>query len=780
MNHHGVEFPSEEIYPIDEWRIVQAQFAPQFYAQDETLFTVANGYLGIRGNFEETEPFFQRGTFINGFYESWPIHYPEDAFGFAETGQTMLNATDAHCLELFVDGEPFHLHEAEILNFKRILDMKTATLSRDVVFETLNGKKVNIVSRRFTSLVFKNIAFIEYELTLLNADADVEIQSQLICEQENIDSDNDPRKSRSFAHEVFVPTHQDKDGERLLLGHRTANSRLNLMAGMDHVVISETEYTTSYKLGEHFGEISYLFRARQGQSFKIIKAIAYSSSSSPSSDDDNLAVNRFLDDAIDQGFDQHHDLHIKRMTEFWASSDMRVDADTPRIQQCLRLNLFHIIQASACCDGFSIGARGLTGSAYEGHYFWDTEVYVLPFLIYTQPHIARQVLKYRYNILNKARKRAKEVNQLGALYPWRTINGDEASAYFAAGTAQYHINADIMYSLKKYIDVTGDFEFLWCYGAEMLIETARLWYDLGFFSYDDGKFHIHGVTGPDEYTAIVNNNLFTNMMARENLRYAVETVNQMADGQPERFEELCQRIRFNRTEIDDWQHAADHMYLPYNQKLNIHPQDDQFLSREVWDFNNTPKSHYPLLLHYHPLVLYRFQVIKQADVVMVMFLLGHEFSAEEKKSNFDYYEPLTTGDSSLSACTQGILAAELGYEQLAQKYFARTAMMDFSDVCGNARDGAHIAAMGGTWLSLVYGRIGLRDSDGTIRFDPRPPALIDRIAVRLTIRGTQMEVRLAKTQITYTWIQGANLCFEHRGQSMMLGADARREIHMEI
>src|SRR5262249_19396910 len=305
----------------------------------------------------------------------------------------------------------------------------------------------------------------------------------------------------------------------------------------------------------------------------------------------------------------------------------------------------------------------------EGHYFWDTEIYLFPFLIYTSPLTAKNLLRFRYSMLDRARARARELNHKGALFPWRTIGGEEASAYYEAGPAQYHINADIIYALRKYVNATGDEEFLFHYGAEMLVETARFWHDLGFFSSrKEGKFCINGVTGPDEYKTVVNNNTYTNLMARENLRYAVEVVERLQVQQANLFEALIRKTALELSEVEGWREAANNMYIPFDATTGIHPQDDTFFDREPWDFKNTPADRYPLLLFYHPLNIYRHQVIKQADVILAMFLLGHEFSLETKKRNFDFYDPLTTGDSSLSSCIEAIVALEIGEFEKAVNY----------------------------------------------------------------------------------------------------------------
>jgi alpha,alpha-trehalose phosphorylase len=439
------------------------------------------------------------------------------------------------------------------------------------------------------------------------------------------------------------------------------------------------------------------------------------------------------------------------------------------MQQAIHWNQFQLIQAAGRVEGGGIAAKGLTGQAYEGQYFWDTEIYVMPFLTFTSPAIARHLVRFRHAALDKARQRAREVNQKGALYPWRTINGDEASAYYAAGTAQYHINADIVHALKKYVDVTGDRDLLFTVGAEILVETARLWRDLGFYNERQrGEFCIHGVTGPDEYNTVVNNNTYTNLMARQNLRWAAEIVDWIGEHEPDHWAGLLDHTALQPGELEGWRRAAKFMHVPFDENLGINPQDDTFLEKEAWDLANTPRERFPLLLYHHPLVIYRHRVIKQADIVLAMFLLNGEFTREQKKRNFDYYDPITTGDSSLSASIQCIIASEVGYPDKALEYFVYAVLMDLADIGGNVRDGAHIASMGGTWMALVYGFGGMRDADGHISFAPRLPEKWSRLRFRLTIRGQRVVVDITHERVAYTLVSGEGLTVIHRDEPLEL------------
>ena len=776
MIKHNLILPPEFIYPIEEWRLVEKSFAPQFLPQAETIFAVANGYLGMRGAFEEGEPAYRHGTFANGFHETWPIPYGERAFGFATTGQTIVNLPDGKIIRLYVDDEPFDLGSARILRFERALDMRAGTLDREVLWETPAGRQVLIESRRLVSFHEKHVAAIWYRVTVLNARAALVLVSEVVNHLPvPAGGEDDPRLARASSDPVLAPQRTAGADRRALLSYLTRNSSMGLACGMDHTL--ETECVSSFKSsrGEGAARVVFHIDAEPSKPVTLTKFITYHTSRTDKTDELCDRAERSLDRVVGHGFGQLLADQRAFLDDFWKRSDIQIGAERRREQQCLRWNLFQLLQASGRADHSGIPAKGLTSQTYDGHYFWDMEMYVLPFLIYTSPRLARNVLLYRYSILDKARERARAVSQKGALFAWRTISGEEASAYYAAGTAQYHINAAIAHAITKYADVTGDREFLYDYGAEILVETARLWYDLGFFSERrDGRFCIHRVTGPDEYTTVVNNNTYTNLMARENLRSAADVVDQLREASPGSYQALVVRTGLEPGETADWRRAADRMYVPFDESLGIHPQDDDFLDLEKWDFANTPPDAYPLLLHFHPLVIYRHQVIKQADVVLAMFLLGHEFTPEQKKRNFDYYDQVTTGDSSLSACIQGIVAFEIGYDELGLRYLMNALLMDLGDVGGNVKDGCHIASMGGTWMGVVYGLAGLRDYGGRLSFHPNRQ--VRDLRFHLTVRGQLLAVEIGTDGVTYTLEQGDGLTIYHREERLDLrpGEPVRR------
>ena len=782
MLHHERLRPPSHDYPADEWNVIEKAFRPEFLAQLETMLALGNGYLGMRGCPEEGGPNAENGTFINGFYETRPIVYGEEAYGFAKTGQTICNVTDSKIIKLFLDDEPFWLPNAHLSKYDRRLNMKSGTLDREILWETPAGKRVSITSRRLVSFPNRHVAAISYCVTLLNAQAFVVISSEMRANEPGAPGNaGDPRLARTFSGRVLHPRTSYSKDRRIVLCHATEKSRLTLTCATDNALESSCPHSYKVVQTADFGQVAFTIEAQPGCPIQLTKYMVYHTSQTASAEELCGRAEWTLDRVVTQGFQRLLASQEQYMDDFWRRSDVRIKdiredrikRSTVEIQQAIRFNLFHILQASARAEETSVPAKGLTGQAYEGHYFWDTEIYLLPFLIYTSPRIARNLLAFRYKMLPQARARAKELGHRGAMFPWRTISGEEASAYYAAGTAQYHINADIMYALRKYVQATGDEAFLRNFGAEMLVETARLWVDLGFYpDAKGGKFCINGVTGPDEYNAVVNNNAYTNLMARENLRYATGVIESLRATEPDAYNALVHKTALEPSEVKAWIRAAENMYVPYDEKLKIIPQDDEFLDKERWDFRNTPADHYPLLLFYHPLNIYRKQVIKQADVILAMFLLGDVFPPETKKRNFDFYDPLTTGDSSLSSCVEAIIAAQIGDMEKAFRYGMAALLMDLADAGGNVKDGCHIASMGGTWMMLTYGFGGMRDNDGTLSFWPRrAPEENAILRFPVTYRGQRLEVEIGLDKVEYALREGECLVIRHETEEVQLSRE---------
>ncbi len=748
-------------YPVDPWRLVETRYPDAHPGAVETMFSLANGYLGLRGNHIEGRLAHENGTFVNGFHETWPIRHAEHAYGFAEVGQTIVNAPDAKVMRVYVDDEPLSFDEADIREYRRTLDLRTGVLTRDVRWATPTGTIVRIRDERIVSFAERHVAVLRLEVTVENADVPVTISSQLLNRQDGEDvygghapnanpgrTTFDPRRAERIAERVLVPAEYWQDHGRSVLSYRTAGSGMTIAVACDHLIETENPVSERVQVDPDIAKNVFRVNARAGVPIRLTKLVAYHTSETAPARELVDRCRRTLDRVGGQGADRLFQEQAEWLAGFWERSDVRV-AGHDDLQQAVRWCLFQLAQAAARADGAGIAAKGLTGSGYSGHYFWDTEIYVLPFLTYTSPLWARNALRQRVRMLPAARRRAQQLNENGALFPWRTINGEEASAYYAAGTAQYHINADVSFALGKYVRATGDVEFLRREAVDVAVETARLWETLGFWRTDGDveTFHIHGVTGPDEYTTVVNDNLFTNVMARYNLRFAARVVGEMAEQDPAAYAALVDRTGLDAGERDAWERAAAAIHIPYSDGLGIHPQDAFFLEREVWDLEGTPADKRPLLLHYHPLVIYRFQVLKQADVVLALFLQGNHFSPEEKKADFDYYDPLTTGDSTLSAVVQSILAAEVGYQDLAQRYFEQSLFVDLHDLHHNAADGVHVASAGGVWTALVCGFGGMRDYAGDLSFDPRLPADWPSLSFPLQWQGSTLHVSVTKDEL---------------------------------
>ncbi|MDK7743151.1 glycoside hydrolase family 65 protein [Helcobacillus massiliensis] len=767
-------------FPVDPWRLVESRPGGDL-GVTETIFASANGYLGMRATPEEGRDATEHGTFLNGFHETWDIHHAESAYGFATAGQTIVGVPDSTVIKLYVDDEPLVLSKADILDYERSLDFREGVLRRSVRWRTPAGKHVRVTSTRMVSFTDRHLALMTYEVEMVKGTAPILISSQVL-NREDLDREAggttdqgsaDPRKAAKFNHRVLLSEHtQERDG-RIHLGYRTAHSGIGVSVACDHEVATAdgVDVDLATDVSEDLGRTVFRAELAEGQRLAVTKSVAYHYGSHAPGRELADRTGRTLDRVRKYGFAQYHQWQAEFLEDFWSRSDVRVEG-AEHIQQAIRWCIYQLAQAAARADGRGIPAKGVTGSGYEGHYFWDTDIYVVPFLSFTSPEWARNALRFRYGLLESARRRATVLNQRGALFPWRTITGEEASAYYAAGTAQYHIDADIAWAFNTYTTVSGDQQFMDSQGVEVLVETARMWADLGFWrSNGEAVFYIHGVTGPDEYTTVVNNNLFTNVMAKNNLEKAAEVVTELAERDPGAYRTLVERLDIDEGEIAEWRHCAEGMYIGWDENFGIHPQDDQFLDREVWDVANTPKDRFPLLLNFHPLVIYRFQVIKQADVVLALFLRGSEFTLEQKRADFEYYDPITTGDSTLSAVVQSIIAAEVGHQDLAMDYFMDGLFVDLANLHQNTSDGVHIASAGGVWNALVHGFGGLRSDSEQLEFDPRLPAAWPSLEFSLLVRGSRFEVRVTADEIAFTLLDGPEIEVDVRGQRVRVTAD---------
>lgn len=761
----------QPIYPVDPWAIREMAFNPDHNFRSESVFALGNGYIGMRGTFEEGLSGIAglEGTYLNGFYESEIIRYPEIAYGFAETSQTMLNVTNGKVVRIELDGEPFSLTSGTLVSYHRSLNLREGSLTREVVWRSPTGREARIELRRLVCLQRKHIAAVEVTVTPLNFSGTLRLVSLLDGDVSNISAGKDPRIGGGVQGHVLQMAARVIDGGAAHMVQKTPHTGFSLLCAMQNTLEASGTIRLASEIDESCVIADYNVEASQGQPVRLTKYLAYVTTRDMAEDALLPTAQNELAEAAALGFAGLVAEQVAFLEEFWQAADIEVTGDA-LLQQGLRFNTFHLLQSVGRDGRTNIAAKGLTGEGYEGHYFWDTEMYVIPFFLYHHPEIARNLLEYRYSILDNARNRAREMGHArGALFPWRTIAGDECSAYFPAGTAQYHINADVAFALVRYLEATADQDFLREKGAEILFETARLWADLGdYIPSKGGKFCINGVTGPDEYSAIVNNNAYTNLMARENLNGAVAAHQWMTANAPQAYTALAAKIGLSSDEVTEWERAAAAMYVPYDAESGLYLQDDSFLSRAPWDFASTPPENYPLLIHYHPLVIYRYQVCKQADLVLALYLLSHQFTQEEKKRSYEFYEKVTTHDSSLSTCIFSIVASEIGEYEKAYGYFLRTARMDLDDYHGNVKDGVHIANMAGTWLCMVNGFGGMRAYGGSIGFRPYLPAGWEGYAFNVKYQGRTVRVSVSRDEVTYTLLHGQPLTIAHYGEPVDL------------
>jgi len=753
--------------------------SPDAAARNETLFTVANGTLGLRGDFEEKKGTRHKGTYINGFFDSEPIVYGENAYGYAKNHQTILNLPDPKRMEMTVNGFPFSVAEGKVRAFEQELDFLRGIMTRRVEWQAPDGADIVVECSRMVLFAHSSGAVIEYRVSASTSAVRIRLESSIDTTVRNLGSEDDPRVGSKFSSRPLIVEDLSSALGCIRFTASTRNSGLALAGTAVHECMRTKINGLSSRLegqcsaDDGIGSVSWECAIEAGESILVRKYIAYETGSKK--DLANEGGIRTLAERAERnaeslrrtGFDALLAEQKAFLDSFWDVAAISVEGDDA-CELALNFNLFHLLQSAGRDGRTSIAAKGLTAEGYEGHFFWDTEAYVCPVFTYIKPEIAGKLLEYRYAILPAARRRAEVMSLKGALYPWRTIDGEETSAYYPAGTAQYHIDADIMFALRKFMAATGCAGFDPSRALEMGIETARMWMSLGSFIPSKGnKFCINLVTGPDEYTACVNNNSYTNFMARENLLFSAELV--------ERFGRSVHGVSpVTDAELAGWKHAAREMYIPFDPSRGLYPQDDSFFDKPVWDFAGTPREMYPLLLHYHPLVIYRYQVLKQPDLVLAQMLLPESFKLEEKKRNFAYYERLTTGDSSLSHCIQSIMACETGDPEKALAYFEKTARMDIADMHGNTCDGIHTAAMAGSWMSVVYGFAGFRDYGGKWRFNPSLPGKWTSLSFSIVVEGSILDIHIRQDAVRYALRSGLKLSMWHRNTEFVLHAGESR------
>lgn len=759
-------------HDTDAWRLRQDRHDPALRRRDETLFALANGSLGVRGGFEEADGG-SDGSFLASVFEQHPIHYHERFPGFARSTDTRLPVADGQRIAVWLGAQRLDIDAAQWLAFERELDLRSGLLRRRVRLKTTQGHGIEIRAERVlpfdSGAAGVDLLAIRYTVASIDYTGPVALASAIECGHAAAEQGDDPRIGVASAEGLQLLSRQ-ADRRSADVVQATRRSGVRVVCSQAHRLGEGVSFGEA-EIGEEHVAQRYLAQLQPGQAATIEKFVVYATDTNPHATDLPAHAAQALHQAVADGFDAIAARQAASLAQFWDGAELFIDGDAAA-EQALRFNLFHLLQ-SAGRDGVNgTAAKGLTGEGYEGHYFWDTEAFMLPVMAYTAPDVARAMLHARFLALEPARKHAREMNHpRGALFPWRTITGGECSAHYPSGSAAYHINAAVAYGLGLYLDATGDLDFLVECGAEILFETARIWPQIGHFNpRRGGAFCIHEVTGPDEYTALVDNNFYTNRMAQQHLLRAVRVWEQLRRERPEQLQALSQRLQLDPHEIDTWRRAGERMFLHYDDALGIYAQDDTFLDKPRWPFPKHEGEHRPLLLDYHPLTLYRHQICKQADVVMALVLAGDGIGADVKRRSYDYYEAVTTHDSTLSASVFGILASEVGHADQAAKFFGDNLRVDLDDLHGNTDHGVHMAALAGTWLGLASGFAGLRTADGVLKFAPTLPQQWRGFGFGLRWQGRRLRLRVDRDGVEYTLLDGAALRIEHAGRAIELSA----------
>ncbi|MCK8635180.1 glycoside hydrolase family 65 protein [Apilactobacillus kunkeei] len=687
----------------------------------ESVFSFGNGHFGVRA----TNPIKSNaieGTLVNGFFEYSPITYGEAAAYYPKRNETIVSLPNLRKIRVFDDSHDEFTHSTLV---DMQLDLSDGKLVEE--YELSNDAHQTIKMMVTSAIDQKEVHFygIEYSFEAGSYKGDIYVAKNFVLDEvKNVTQDDidDPRKTRELKSIKREVVSRDDLSQTIAISTSESDQRIEITVyGFDNNSPLETKLSLIDE-----PKVSYGFVVgEKNESFEFGK----------------------------EDFETIKQNSASFWHDTWENSEVTISGND-ELNLALHYNIFQLNQATGRDGKTNIAAKGLTGPGYEGHTFWDTEMYMIPYFIYTNPEIAKKLLIYRYNTLDFARIRARElgVNQ-GALFAWRSINGEETSAYYPASTAAYHLDGDIAYAIGNYYQATHDTEFLKKYGFEMLLETARFFREFGTWAQRDGEsvFEFHTVTGPDEYTAMVDNNYFTNRMAQNNFILAYKLGLILMEEDPEGFNSLGASVE----ELELFKDIAERIYFPYNFEYQINAQDETFFSKAIWPFDETPKDKYPLLLHYHPLNIYRYQVNKQADTVLADLLFPETIDDDQLKREFDYYEKITTHDSSLSRSIFSALAARMGNMEKAYSYFSDTVRMDLTDLQGNTEDGLHLANLGGSWLSVVQGFAGMQvTSAGELKLIPHLPAEWDGFEFRIVFNGRLLDIHIVKGKTSIKLLDG--------------------------
>jgi maltose phosphorylase len=757
----------KECFKHHPWQIIEEGFNPHNNKIAESVFSLGNGRMGQRANFEES----YSGETLQGSYVAG-VYYPDKTRvgwwknGYPEYFAKVLNAPSWIGIRFIINNQSLDLATCKIDDFRRVLDMQTGLLSRTFTATLPDGKKVSVDARRFCSMANGEIGAIRYAITPLNFSAPVTITLDVDADVQNMDSNYDEK----FWDEVYKHA---LEGECIVTA-QTKKTFFHVCTGMRYQVSEagkEMKAVVSTILREKYAGNTVAVNFREGNEVVICKYAAVLSSENHPKDKLVDHCKQVLEDALTSGFDQLYADHTRVWEHKWNECDITIDGDIAA-QQGIRFNIFQLSQTYTGEDErLNIGPKGFTGEKYGGSTYWDTEAYCLPFYMGTaEQKVARNLLVYRFKHLQKAIENAEKLGfkDGAALYPMVTINGEECHNEWEITFEEIHRNGAIAYAIYDYIRYTGDQDYLIEYGLEVLIGISRFWAQRVNWSDDKKKYVMLGVTGPNEYENNVNNNWYTNYIATWTLRYTQEAIAYVSEQNPTAYQVLITRLKFSENEKAEWKKITENIYLPEDKTRGIYLQQDGFLDKQLMHVNDLPKEDRPLNQKWSWDRILRSCFIKQADVLQGLYFFEDQFDSDTIKRNFDFYEPMTVHESSLSPCVHSILAARLGYEEKAYEMYLRTARLDLDDYNNDTEDGCHITSMAGTWLSVIKGFAGMQIREGELHFNPFIPRQWQSYTFRVEYRQRVLKINVTKHKAEALLVSGEPLVIHLKGKAHTL------------
>jgi maltose phosphorylase len=738
----------KQYFKVDEWRVIEEGFNPEENRVAESICSIGNGHMGQRANFEEA----YSGDSLQGSYMAG-VYYPDKTRvgwwknGYPEYFAKVLNSTNWIGIDVVINGETLDLAKAAVKHFTRVLNMKEGVLERSFTAVLANGNEVKVASKRFVSVVYPEIGAIRYSITPVNFNGDIKITAYLDGDVINEDSNYEEK----FWNEIDLSPSTDVSS----LVMQTKKLDFHICSSMKFDIVKADEKVTAEIQAaskEKFVSNTLTVNAAEGEEVVVYKYVSNVTSRNHAKENLVSAGREILLQTYSEGFDKLLESHINAWALKWKESDIVIEGDVAA-QQGIRFNIFQLNQTYTGEDErLNIGPKGFTGEKYGGSTYWDTEAYCIPFYLATaEEKVARNLLVYRYKHLEKAKENAKKLGfTKGALYPMVTMNGEECHNEWEITFEEIHRNGAIAYAIFNYVNYTGDKSYLGQYGFEVLAEISRFWEERVHFAPRKGKYVMHGVTGPNEYENNVNNNWYTNRIAVWTLEYTLETIDYLKSNEPERYAELSAKLQLKDDETTKWRDIIANMFYPADEELGIFLQQEGYMDKEQILVKELDPKHLPLNQNWSWDRILRSCFIKQADVLQGLFFLESKFDVDTIRRNFEFYEPRTVHESSLSPCVHSILAAKLGMQDKAYEMYLRTSRLDLDNYNNDTEDGCHTTSMAGTWMSVVQGFGGMRVIEGNLHLNPFIPGHWNSFSFKVMFRGTLLKINVTKENIIIT------------------------------